>query len=465
MTLVRGAMRVVVALAMAVGLVCLAHPRVAECVPVIVPFPEFIASEGATYAGVLYLDEWVEDSSAGDADLVWSFPEATDLVVDLTGDRHLIVRPPTKDWFGVGSIPLTVCNPRGECATQTVSFRVENLPDDPALERIPEQIVGRCRAFPRVDLSLFGWDADGSPGLFWSVRGGAALAAELRGTCLEVRPIDADWVGSEAVEVTLSDPTGRRATRDVVYTVTDEEPVTLTFLGTEGFLIQWGEEKVLIDALVREGMPLTASERGRLQLALSPFEDVRLTLASHEHWDHFDAGYVVEYLQHSPEARFVSVAEAVDRLGSVEGFSSVSDRIATIPFREFDRTELDVAGIHVTAFHLDHTISDVWHNVAWLVEIGGLRILHLGDSSEAYSVAELVAAFDWPSLDIDVALVPPKWVASGDPGLLMGAVKPRYAFVMHLGSGCPSLGTYLGEEGPDVVLWPLDRWIVPRVEP
>jgi hypothetical protein len=65
--------------------------------PIFIPFPELVSSEGSMYAGVLHLDDYVEDSSAFDADLVWRVTESAALDVQLTRERHLIVRTQDED--------------------------------------------------------------------------------------------------------------------------------------------------------------------------------------------------------------------------------------------------------------------------------------------------------------------------------------------------------------------------------
>jgi hypothetical protein len=114
-------------------------------------------------------------------------------------------------------LTLTVCNPLGECATQTVSFRVEAVPDDPIIDWIPAQVVGRSASFRPLDLRCFGWDPDGDAALTWSASDGAALTVSVVGGVLQV-------------VFSLADATGRTASRTLSYTVTDGVPVSLTFV-------------------------------------------------------------------------------------------------------------------------------------------------------------------------------------------------------------------------------------------
>ncbi|MCX6100249.1 MAG: hypothetical protein NTV92_02265 [Candidatus Bipolaricaulota bacterium] len=81
------------------------------------PFPAFAVKEGSPYICVLYLDDWGVDPAFAASDLSWSAATDSVLLVDLTGERHLVVRASTADWFGAAEIGVTACNPLGECVT------------------------------------------------------------------------------------------------------------------------------------------------------------------------------------------------------------------------------------------------------------------------------------------------------------------------------------------------------------
>ena len=131
---------------------------------------------------------------------------------------------------GGEALTLTVCNPLGECATETVSFRVEAVPDDPIIDWIPAQVVGRSAAFRPLDLRCFGCDPDCDAALTWSVSDAVSVAAEVVDGVLHVAPRDPAWRGTEQVVLSLADATGRTASRTLSYTVTGGVPVSLTFV-------------------------------------------------------------------------------------------------------------------------------------------------------------------------------------------------------------------------------------------
>jgi L-ascorbate metabolism protein UlaG (beta-lactamase superfamily) len=436
-----------------------------QAAPILAPFPELIAPEGAIYAGFLDLDDWVADPTTADTDLVWSMSGGADLVVRLTSERHLIIQAPNPDWFGDAELALAVCSPAGQCAAQTLSVRIENVPDDPTIERIPTQVADLGKPFAPLDLALFGWDADGSEGLTWSVAAGVPLAARIDGTVLTViQPTDATrtatWVGSEDVLVTLQDPTGRSTTRAIAYTAA-ERPVALTFIGNEGFLIQCGDTRVLIDALVNEGVLLTPNERARLHGALPPFDRIDLTLATHAHYDHFDAPTAAEFFANSPETVLISLDESIDKLRTRPEFDAISARLTGMSLQPADRAEFDVADLHVTAFAIGHGLGR--SNLAFLLDIGGMRILHLGDAAADLTAQELIAQFDWPSLGIDVALVPYWWLFDDTRvDRVTVGIAPRFVIPMHFQGACPSVTDIeTGMAVPIALCHEFETWIVP----
>ncbi len=431
--------------------------------PVVTPFPEYVADEGSMYVAVIPLDEWVEDPTTPDESLVWSYPRGTALRLGLTPDRHLVVRPPNADWQGAETIALTVCNSAGECASQDVSFRVENTPDNPVIEWIPDRVSGAGKPFPDVDLRYFGWDPDGDE-LAWSVRGGAEVTAVVADGVLHVEAPDG-WIGRDPITLDLTDSTGRTTSRAVDCVVAKGAPVAITSLGVEGILIECGATRILIDALVRSALPLSASERERLQGAAPPYDSVSLALVTHPHYDHFDAGYATQFLLHSPGTQLVGLPGTVDALRQEAGWNDVAARVVLISFSPGERTEMQFGDVRVTAIHLEHSGLGNVPNLGYLIDVGGTRILHLGDATDSLPAAALVAAFGWPALGIDVLLASGRWVTGGaEESLAAEAVAPRFAIPIHFPGLCPLSRSWYDVGDATLVLLCAkgSSWIVPQ---
>ncbi len=439
------------------AVVALSPLGAAHAAPTMTLLSDLVASEGAACAAAIRLDDIVADPLFPDEALVWRFVGSPSIAVEITRDRHLVARATDQDWFGSADGLLTVCNPAGECATQTVSFRVEPVPDDPTIGWIPAQVIGAAGAFPPLVLGDYGYDVDGDEDMTWAVDAGAALLPEIKDGVLTVARRDSSWRGTETVRLLLTDSTGRTTARDVGYTVTDGVPVTLTFVPNRPLILQYGETRVLIDGLLRDLVALSDREKGRLERAEPPFDGVGLALATHEHFDHVTPRVVVEYLTHSPSTVFVSLVETVGLLRDVPGFASVADRTFAIPFIEGSTAEFEIPGARVTAFCVRH--SGEGNNLAFLVELGGVRILVLGDAAFDFGLAE-VAAFGWANLGIDVAVVPSRWIDTYGGVLVTQGIAPRVVIPGRLLQCPPHFEVPPGGAVPTVLCGSVETWIV-----
>jgi len=221
------------------------------------------------------------------------------------------------------------------------------------------------------------------------------------------------------------------------------EPATVevTYLANEGFLLAAGERRVLVDGLHGDGLPtypaLGAPHRERLETAAEPFAGIDVVLATHHHADHFDARAVARLLAHEPGAVFVSTPQAVERLRAALGEVAIDEkRVRAVAPREGERVALDFEGIRVEALNLHHGRGRGVDNLGFLVTIGGLRLLHVGDT---VVTLEEIAPLALATAGIDVAFVP-FWHLLDDGGRAMveRGIAPGRVVAMHLpASGAP----------------------------
>jgi L-ascorbate metabolism protein UlaG (beta-lactamase superfamily) len=185
----------------------------------------------------------------------------------------------------------------------------------------------------------------------------------------------------------------------------------LTYLGNEGVLLAVGEQQVAIDALHRafprpphyEHLPPAQLER--LETAQPPFSKLRVHLTTHVHDDHFHPQSVARFLAASPAAVAVVPREAPARVCPGKAACAQRARLRVREERWGPERELQLHGVRVRVLDLPHSkgARTQVENLGYLVTLGGLRILHVGD---AHLSAETFARFELPERRIDVALVP-----------------------------------------------------------
>jgi len=222
----------------------------------------------------------------------------------------------------------------------------------------------------------------------------------------------------------------------------------VTYIGNEGFFLSTGGAGVLVDALVRRGIrpyvKANAQDREQLELAQGPFDQVTLVLATHHHADHFDAQAVRSHLERNPNAVFVSTAQAVELvLETGPGAAALGTRLIAVQPEEGTVERLSFPGVELDVFNLHHgrDRQPVVENLGFLVDVEGLRFLHVGDTE---ATRDELMALALGGLEIDVAFIPYWKLLWGEPGFVEDAIGSARVAAMHIPSA-RAQSDYFGE--------------------
>jgi len=215
------------------------------------------------------------------------------------------------------------------------------------------------------------------------------------------------------------------------------DSLVITFLANEGVMLSSGGTTVLIDALFGDGLRgygiVTQPTRTALERGQPPFDRVNAVLATHVHNDHFEARPVFEHLKHNAGATFVSSTEAVRQVRAVDAVATraMAARLIGIDPPKAQRVRIATAGnATIYALGLPHGgRDDVPVNVGFVVDIGGWRVMHVGDGD--VSPAEF-ASLRLGELGIDVALLSPHYLTNaGLRDAVRRDIKPTTVAVIH----------------------------------
>jgi len=164
------------------------------------------------------------------------------------------------------------------------------------------------------------------------------------------------------------------------------DPLAVTYLANEGFMIEADRTRVLIDALFGAGLPgypaVPTDVRSRLERGEDEFSGVALALATHFHGDHFDAAAVARFLTANPDAVFISTPQAAARFDSeVREAKALMPRFRPVLPAPGETESLDIGDVQVLAFNLHHgSRTPPVENLGLLVTLGEQSFLHLGDT-------------------------------------------------------------------------------------
>ncbi len=275
---------------------------------------------------------------------------------------------------------------------------------------------------------------------------------------------------------------GRPASEPVVAPGADtESALEIRFLANAGFLLRTADDRVLIDAFLEKPYSfygaLPAAAREKLLAGEAPLDGVDLALVSHAHGDHLQTGLAARFLA-SPAGEDVTLVSSPQVVDAIAKALAVEPRPEGAPdpasgpasaararagARDRLVRRLPAAGhtahwkrgeLGVTFLRLPHSGAR-WkdmHQIGHLIELGGFRVLHLGDAeadpANFAPYAKLLA-------ELDVCLVP-YWYFDSKAGrdLLSGPLSARLVVAMHIPPvEVTAVRERLANSHPDVIVF------------
>lgn len=222
--------------------------------------------------------------------------------------------------------------------------------------------------------------------------------------------------------------------------------IEIMYLANEGFLLTSGDDKVLVDGLFREAgdyASLPLEWRETVETAQPPFDTVDVVLATHHHADHFHALAVCRFLDSNPLAEFVSTRQALDQMRSAcDNPAALAGRVKAGLLSDGSSATVVLDELRIESVFLHHGAASPVENIGFLIEIGGLTVLHMGDSQ---ATAEDLRAAGLGERSIDLAFVPYWYLIDKRWTPAIELLQPGGIVVMHIPPpGSPLLESFQG---------------------
>jgi L-ascorbate metabolism protein UlaG (beta-lactamase superfamily) len=173
----------------------------------------------------------------------------------------------------------------------------------------------------------------------------------------------------------------------------------ITYVDNCGFLVECGESKILIDALLAAGespwyyLP-SDSIVSLMSAAEPPFDNVDVIAVTHAHFDHFDPDVTCRHMKQDTGTILVCPPQAEEQMQSNQFYPEIRDRIHAVAAPADSVVTMDIAGIRVSALAGHHSpyyetdsltgeTVDRHRNtqhLEFLFTAGGRTIIHTGDA-------------------------------------------------------------------------------------
>jgi L-ascorbate metabolism protein UlaG (beta-lactamase superfamily) len=213
------------------------------------------------------------------------------------------------------------------------------------------------------------------------------------------------------------------------------DPCTVTALGNEGFLIESGDSKVMIDGLY-VGLPgYVAPSDDELEARIQgegEYAGVDLVLVSHYHEDHFDTDAVGQHLVANQEAILVTSEQASEQLRyEFPAFDDISNRVRALNPGAGTPVSVTERGVEIEVLSLHHGSDRLYiQNLGFIVRLDGCTFLHVGDAlSTPAELAENALA----EKGIDIAFVPYWYLTdAAEAAAVLSAINADTVIAMHM---------------------------------
>jgi L-ascorbate metabolism protein UlaG (beta-lactamase superfamily) len=225
----------------------------------------------------------------------------------------------------------------------------------------------------------------------------------------------------------------------------------VTYVANEGFLIEVGASKILIDAIFDDRTisyahvpdELTLS---KLQAGEAPFDEVDLVLVTHAHRDHFSVVPVLEHLKANSRAVFLGPPPAVKIMKIVlPEWQDLGLDMRSVDLELFQSRNFEVGEIRVEAIRFRHspymeTDPETGEqrnrhanvvNLVYLIEIGDLAMLHVGDATLSHNL-EFFEKGLFEKQEIDIVFLEFFDWSDETKAVLDRWMTPRHTVFMHL---------------------------------
>lgn len=334
---------------------------------------------------------------------------------------------------------------------------------------IPEQITLQEASFNSLDAYEYLLIHRASAAnMTWRVSGNEHIAASISNGVVTAIPLDPAWHGSETIQVEACEPDRACANQVILYSImgkTAYSEMRVTFIGNAGFLITVGDKKVLIDAFFSgfpPGYTLPFNVKTLLVNAKSPFDQVDLILATHDHADHFSAEMVRQHMQSNPKAVFISATQAASQL------TDFGDRVIAVDPVAGTPVNTEANDIQVEAIYLSHGTfpsgqTEIYNN-GYIVTINGTKVFHTGDNAALRDVVQ----YKLSEQNIDLAFIQHFYLRnSASRGILDSDIGAKYVFPIHYKYTTPEYNREVVLFNyPDAVVFnqELESWIMPRID-
>ena len=246
----------------------------------------------------------------------------------------------------------------------------------------------------------------------------------------------------------------------------------VTYISNEGFIIQLGDKKVLIDGLFDSitGNWCDSPDKETVELmrtARAPFDSIDVIAVTHKHRDHFDRSIIIEHLLNNPSGVLVCPDQVTRVLSEDRHYQTIRSRIVSMTPDTLKSIDTTISNIDIRSMRLEHShymehdpitgLSKNRHrnieNLGYLIRYKGKSIFHCGDTNPLNK--KEYETFAIHEEHVDLAFLERLFISKNLQGweVIDSFIQPRQIILMHIAPRNRSLFEDYAQEVPEMTLF------------
>lgn len=194
---------------------------------------------------------------------------------------------------------------------------------------------------------------------------------------------------------------------------TAADHLSISYIGNMGVLLASGGDAVLIDGLHRAYKPAytypsDTTVKQIIQGSYQHYGSIAMALVTHDHRDHFAPEHLLAFLRANPGSLVLAAAQASDKIRQKIQLNEarIRQQLQQIPYDDAAHP-IQNGQVEVTAFKCPHVNARhaTVQNLAFVINVNGHKILHVGDSNWDVAAIALQNA-KLTVASIDIAILP-----------------------------------------------------------
>ncbi len=217
-----------------------------------------------------------------------------------------------------------------------------------------------------------------------------------------------------------------------------EKALRMSYIGNMGVLFESDTSTLLIDGLHEfyrstYAFPDPATVAQLIEGNYPGFSSLEAVLFTHPHRDHFSATYGRDFLLQNPSGILLGPPQVVEQVKAVAS-AELGGELQAVAYdgrrAHFSKGQISINGTRCE--HVNPNRHSAIQNIAYLVDLAGYSILHIGDTNWE-QIPPAFKALGLPEKNVDVAVLPYWMLLSDDSARLINQwIAPRQLVATHL---------------------------------